>query len=340
MTPEGSPKGLPSFFGDPLPKGNLPQTNGHPTNSSLRDSTTGTIHAVVGWLGLVLLSGFVLWGFAPLFPLGTADGQTRTPTHLERFEPGVPTCDSIEIIGCLVLCPAGDQPFQVRLRDQFGNPVSGWPKENVWLNFSDCPSICPCPDEAAWPLVYPEDTSNAGGIVTFRIGAGGCREHCTITLDIVRAVGDTCKLTVNLVRTTDFNCDLTVSFEDVCIMKNCFFQGICLPDPLCFDFNCDGINSLTDLVLLVRHVGHCCGQGCLPSPSLCFVLGDFNDDAVKDVVDVVSVINCVVFTNPPCDQCCADLNYDGIVDIVDIICLINCVVFTTQCPGCPFNWCP
>lgn len=68
------------------------------------------------------------------------------------------------------------------------------------------------------------------------------------------------------------------------------------------------------------------------------LLGDLDCDTVRDINDIVGLINCVVFFPDPnkCTLCswtsAGDVNLDGISDIVDITCLISNVVFNTSLP--------
>lgn len=70
----------------------------------------------------------------------------------------------------------------------------------------------------------------------------------------------------------------------------------------------------------------------------CALLGDLTGDLVVDIVDIVAMVNNVVFGDPiPTGAICADIApipLDGVIDITDIICLINNVVFSNPLP-CP-----
>ena len=55
---------------------------------------------------------------------------------------------------------------------------------------------------------------------------------------------------------------------------------------------------------------------------------DLNSDGIINVVDIVSMVNIVLNTDPPSDEqlCLADINQDGIVNVVDIVSLVNAVL--------------
>ena len=55
---------------------------------------------------------------------------------------------------------------------------------------------------------------------------------------------------------------------------------------------------------------------------------DLNSDGVINVVDIVSMVNIILSTEPPSDQqlCLADINQDGIVNVVDIVSLVSAIL--------------
>ena len=59
--------------------------------------------------------------------------------------------------------------------------------------------------------------------------------------------------------------------------------------------------------------------------SICDGNGDFNDDGNTNVVDIVFLVNCILF-----DSCidyeCSDINNNGSIDIIDVIILVNLVL--------------
>ena len=55
-------------------------------------------------------------------------------------------------------------------------------------------------------------------------------------------------------------------------------------------------------------------------------IGDLNVDNEFDVLDVVSLVNCVLANNCSSFGCAGDLNSDGIYNVLDIVALVNCVL--------------
>ena len=139
---------------------------------------------------------------------------------------------------CLVACPAGDAAFSVYLRDQLGAPFGG--SNDVWLDFSGCPSVVPCASETEWPIVRPAGSSDASGKVTFLVHAGGCAEGCTVE------VRSSCGLIA------------TVPFKSVDIDGDLFVKPQDYVGSLCNDYNCSGGLEGTDLTFITKHLGHSC----------------------------------------------------------------------------------
>ena len=65
---------------------------------------------------------------------------------------------------------------------------------------------------------------------------------------------------------------------------------------------------------------------------ICANLGDLNDDSGWNVLDIVTLANCVLANN--CAElengCAGDLNQDGGWNVLDIVTLANCVL-TNNC---------
>ena len=53
--------------------------------------------------------------------------------------------------------------------------------------------------------------------------------------------------------------------------------------------------------------------------------GDINQDGSANILDIISVVNCILSDN--CDEC-PDLNSDSEVNILDIIALINIILYS------------
>jgi hypothetical protein len=55
-------------------------------------------------------------------------------------------------------------------------------------------------------------------------------------------------------------------------------------------------------------------------------LGDMNCDGIYNVLDVVTLVNCVLANNCGDNECDSDLNGDGDYNVLDIVTLVNCVL--------------
>jgi len=144
----------------------------------------------------------------------------------------------------LTLCPLGDIPFHVFLRDSLNNPVVGY--SNVWLDFLGCPGITPCtPAHPQWPLVYPVAPSDSSGKVTFYVKGGGCDTTC-----LVQVKAD-CGIIASVpVKTLDNSGNLYVSYSDFDSSYG-----------LCRDYNCDDTVDYRDLEFFKEHKRHSCVTG-------------------------------------------------------------------------------
>ncbi|NQU67149.1 MAG: hypothetical protein HQ510_04320, partial [Candidatus Marinimicrobia bacterium] len=53
---------------------------------------------------------------------------------------------------------------------------------------------------------------------------------------------------------------------------------------------------------------------------------DVNSDGSVDVMDIVGMVNFIVFANPlPCEPC-GDLNNDDTINVQDIILVVNLII--------------
>ena len=52
-------------------------------------------------------------------------------------------------------------------------------------------------------------------------------------------------------------------------------------------------------------------------------LGDVNSDNTVNILDIITVVNCILYTD--CNVC-FDINYDSSIDILDIISMINIIL--------------
>ena len=52
--------------------------------------------------------------------------------------------------------------------------------------------------------------------------------------------------------------------------------------------------------------------------------GDINGDGINNVLDVVSLVNCVL--GDGCEICAGDMNQDGILNVLDVVLLVNTIL--------------
>ena len=52
--------------------------------------------------------------------------------------------------------------------------------------------------------------------------------------------------------------------------------------------------------------------------------GDMNEDGINNVLDVVSLINCILGSD--CEICTGDLNQDEILNVLDVVLLLNMIL--------------
>jgi len=52
--------------------------------------------------------------------------------------------------------------------------------------------------------------------------------------------------------------------------------------------------------------------------------GDINDDGINNVLDVVSLVNCVL--GDGCEICAGDMNQDGVLNVLDVVLLVNTIL--------------
>ena len=93
------------------------------------------------------------------------------------------------------------------------------------------------------------------------------------------------------------------------------------------DVNGDGGVSILDIVTLVNCV---LAQTCGDLFNAC--AGDMNSDCGYNVLDIVTLANCVLANNcgDQANDCASDMNGDGKYNVLDIVSLANCVL-TDDC---------
>ena len=57
---------------------------------------------------------------------------------------------------------------------------------------------------------------------------------------------------------------------------------------------------------------------------LCAIQGDLNEDSIVNILDVVELVNCILFND--CDSICYDLNDDSEYNVLDILTIVNIII--------------
>src|SRR5262249_49453257 len=90
---------------------------------------------------------------------------------------GVPSAANSTLPACMALCPLGDMPFSVTVRDLANNPLNG---ASVVIDFSGCPNgafICPQRPSDPYDVNVGARTirmfTDVTGLVTFPARVGG-----------------------------------------------------------------------------------------------------------------------------------------------------------------------
>lgn len=150
-----------------------------------------------------------------------------------RVGPDLTTADPF-----LTLTPDGSIVFRVTMRDSNGDPIVG--ETGVWLDFSGCTGLVPCPSIAAtWPIVQQPAPSSAAGQVEFGVKAGGCTSE---SVAVRCAQGLVASVPI---KSIDQNGGLIVSAFD--------FVG-----DDCNDYNADGHVDARDWDIFARYLGRTC----------------------------------------------------------------------------------
>ena len=55
-------------------------------------------------------------------------------------------------------------------------------------------------------------------------------------------------------------------------------------------------------------------------------VGDLNNDGISNVIDVVSLVNVILYSSGSPVSCAADINNDGIANVIDIVSLVNIIL--------------
>jgi hypothetical protein len=228
-----------------------------------------------------------------------------------------------DIDPCLVICPASDIVWTVTITDTCSNPVC-IPNE-VWIEFD--PSFYPidaCPgEEPDWPRVYPDSCNPLTGVHYFTVDAFAY--DCRNSGALLMINGVMCYQLVT--RYLDINGDQCVDSTDF------------INDPLCNDYNCDGIVAISDLVFHVRHQGHCCSVCDCPHQA------DYDADFFITPLDLASMID-ILFAgaldiqDPTCPATRSDFDCDGFATPLDLAAMIDYLFISGPGPCDPCDCIP
>jgi hypothetical protein len=169
---------------------------------------------------------------------------------------GVPDAANSTFPACMALCPMGDIPFEVTVRDLANNPIAG---SSVQLNFSSCPNAYLCPPGFAPPYPYTVDpiartivaTTDAIGHLSLPAHVGGIGPAGSVSL-----YADGVFFRSYALASPDQNgngvCVNIVDVDDVI-----FATKLGTSDPTA-DFNCDGNVGVADEQIFNHHISHAC----------------------------------------------------------------------------------
>ena len=163
---------------------------------------------------------------------------------------------------CLTICPAGDRPFSVIVRDVGNNPVPG-ATVKLRVVSSNCPNpmvvFCEdCPEAANYdPVTHTiSRTSDVNGVATFRLCGSIFCDH---TPHWVEVTADGVLLNTSRFVTTDLDGDLDVDALDVALSTS--YEGANHPQA---DQDCSNNVNPDDTTFLATHLGHVC-PGVVPA---------------------------------------------------------------------------
>lgn len=166
----------------------------------------------------------------------------------------VPDAALSTLPSCMALCPMGDMPFTLVVRDVANNPIGG---SLVVLDFSQCAGAFLCPQRPTDPYVVDVPTrtlrmtTNAAGSVTFPARVGG-----TCPAGGVRVTADGVLLKLYALASPDQNGNgVAVTIVDV--DDAIFMAKLGTLDPTA-DFDCDGDVDVYDQLIFDSHLSHSC----------------------------------------------------------------------------------
>jgi hypothetical protein len=138
------------------------------------------------------------------------------------------------------VCPAGDAPFRVTIKDALGNPVVG--DTAVRITLENCSGVRTCSSPSLPSTLHPIAPSDANGQVTFYTSGVNCGSSCQAVIRRKTDVYGTIP-----VRSFDTNGDSVVSIA-----------GDWSTTSMCNDFNGNNTIDFNDQNLFTQHLGHRC----------------------------------------------------------------------------------
>jgi hypothetical protein len=167
---------------------------------------------------------------------------------------GVPSPANSQLPDCLVLCPMGDIPLTVVVRDLANNTIAN---SLVVLDFSSCPSayLCPGTGEPGLIVDLPTRTlralTGATGSVTMPAHVGG-----TGPAGSVRVFADGVLLRSYGLATPDQNGNgVAVTIVDI---DDVLFAAKLGTTDLTADFDCSGHVDAADQLIFFSHLSQAC----------------------------------------------------------------------------------
>jgi hypothetical protein len=167
---------------------------------------------------------------------------------------GIPSPYNSTVPACMALCPMGDLPFVVVVRDLASNPIAG---SLVVLDFSQCPGASLCRQLGGDPYILDPAArtlralTDANGSIDFHARVGG-----TGGPGSVRVFVDGVLLKYYALASPDQDGDGVVGYgtgaDDAM-----FAAKLGTSDPTA-DFNCDGHVDLSDQQVFFAHHSQSC----------------------------------------------------------------------------------
>ena len=73
-------------------------------------------------------------------------------------------------------------------------------------------------------------------------------------------------------------------------------------------------------------VGTSTGGAYLIDLELCSNVGDYNNDTIINVIDIVYLVNVIINNNSLYNNCTFDLNGDNEINVSDVLILVNSII--------------